>query len=59
MRISELIEQLQQQQKLYGNYEIKVRSHKTGQVYPIDYVTLWTKTNEYYIGIDNKLSKKE
>lgn len=59
MKTSELIKQLQQQQELYGDKEIKVRSHKTGLLYPVDYVTLWTKADEYHIGIEKGLSGKE
>lgn len=52
MKISELINQLQQQQNLYGDQEIKVRSHYSGARTNIDYITYWTKENEYHIGIE-------
>lgn len=37
MKISELIVLLQKQQKLYGNFEIKVRDHQTGRLNTVDY----------------------
>ena len=52
MKISELINQLQQQQNLDGDQEIKVRSHHSGVRSNIDYITYWTKEKEYHIGIE-------
>jgi hypothetical protein len=59
MKISELIKLLQEQQSHYGDMEVKVRSHQTGEMYPVDYVTLWTKTKEYYIGIEKDIIRKK
>ncbi|NDV78473.1 hypothetical protein [Dysgonomonas sp. 511] len=57
MKISELISQLQQQQELYGDNEVKIRSHRSGIRYKIDYVTYWTKEKEYHIGIEDDALK--
>lgn len=51
MKISELVEQLQQQQKLYGDNEVKIRDHQSGIRYNIEYTTYWNKEKEYHIGI--------
>lgn len=53
MKISELIAELQKQQDLYGDHEIKVRTHHSGARYSIDYITYWTKEKEYHIGIEH------
>ncbi|EGK02549.1 hypothetical protein [Dysgonomonas gadei] len=55
MKISELITELQKQQDLCGDYEIKVRTHHSGVRYSIDYITYWTKEKEYHIGIERNV----
>lgn len=57
MNISELIELLEEHKEKYGNSDIKVRSHTTGEEYPIDYVTYWTKSKIFQIGIEKNSIK--
>lgn len=54
MKVSELMVLLQKQQKLYGNFEIKVRDHQTGKMSTIDYVTYWTQDKRVLLGYKQK-----
>ncbi|MDH6310020.1 hypothetical protein M2451_002910 [Dysgonomonas sp. PFB1-18] len=51
MKVSEIIELLQDQKERYGDNEVKVRDHYSGICYNIEYVTYWSKEKEYHIGI--------
>ncbi|HML66117.1 MAG TPA: hypothetical protein PKC55_14895 [Dysgonomonas sp.] len=59
MKISELIKHLQEQQARYGDREVRVRFHYSGARHNIDYVTYWTKEEEYQIGIESFMPKEK